>query len=77
MHGLAINSGSNRFTEMDENQSYQKQVTGAFNVAFSSQEDKQMLQFKGETVDTGGVTSPNDLNLDFNVGMGVNSNLKH
>ena len=31
IHGLAINSNSNRFTDMEENQSYNKQVTGAFN----------------------------------------------
>lgn len=30
-HGLAINSGSNRYTDRDENVSYNKQVTAAFN----------------------------------------------
>lgn len=35
-HGLGLNSMSNRQTDHEENQSFQKQVTGAFNNQFAS-----------------------------------------
>ena len=57
--GLAVNSCSNRFTDRDENTSYNKQVTAAFNNQFTSFEDKHNFQHQIDTIDTGGVTSPN------------------